>query len=119
MTEEVNQPDPIRVTSLATTNLQLIKGGKCNLSSLIASNNGAAVAFVKLYDKASAPVLASDVPVAVIAVPAGGNASISGPFMGQPFVLGLALAITNLVADTDATAVVAGQVKIMGAVAGR
>lgn len=111
-----SQIDPIRINSLANTNLGLIKSGKCALSSLICSNNGAAAAYVKLYDKASAPVLASDVPVLVIPIPASSVLPLPMGDLGPPFELGLAIAITNLVGDTDATAVAAAQVKVFGGV---
>jgi hypothetical protein len=51
------------------------------------------------------------VPAAVAGVP--GEKEITPGFNGYRFALGLGIAITGAVADTDATAVAAGQVKVM------
>ena len=108
-------PAPVSLAALnsaASTNATLIKGSAGTLHSLVLSNNGGAAAFAKLYNKATAPTVGTDVPVAVIPVPAGGFASLD-VVNGIPFSLGIGLAITNLIADADATAVAAGQVKVM------
>jgi hypothetical protein len=109
---------PYILNSLATTNIALILTGTSGMQGLYATNTGAAVAFVKLYNKATAPVLASDVPAMIIPVPAAaagvpGVAHVSPGFSGFRFALGLGIAITGLVADTDTTAVLAGQVKVI------
>lgn len=116
MAYDGSQIDPIRINSTASNNLRLIKSGKCVLSSLLVSNNGGAAAFLKLYDKASAPVVASDVPVLVVPIPASGLVSLPVGDVGPIFEVGLAVAITNLIADADATNVAAGQVKVLGGV---
>lgn len=100
------------VNSAATTNGALIATGTSGLQALFASNIGAADAFVKLYNKATAPTVGTDVPDMVLRVPAGGNIELKPGFNGYRFNLGLGIAITNLVADTDTTAVAAGQVKV-------
>ncbi len=98
--------------SAASTNLTSVRPSACNLYGVTVSNNGASVAFLKLYNKASAPVLASDIPVLIISIPANGvPVPINLGTLGVRFSTGLAFAITNLIADTDATAVAAGQVK--------
>ena len=109
---------PYILNSLATTNIALILTGSSGLQAFYATNIGATPAFVKLYNKATAPVLASDVPAMVITVPAAvagvpGEKEITPGFNGYRFALGLGIAITGAVADTDATAVAAGQVKVM------
>lgn len=108
---------PYFINSLATTNIALILTGTSGLHALWATNTGATVAFVKLYNKATAPVLASDIPEMIIPVPAAvsgvpGVAQISPGFSAYRFALGLGIAITGAVADTDTTAVAAGQVKV-------
>jgi hypothetical protein len=82
------------------------------------SDLGAGAAFVKLYNKATAPTVGTDVPLMIIPVPAAvggvpGVAQISPGFNGYRFALGLGIAITGAVADTDTTAVAAGQVKVI------
>jgi hypothetical protein len=108
---------PYFVNSLATTNIALILTGTSGVSSFYATNIGATAAFVKLYNKATAPVLATDVPEMVICVPAAvagvpGVAELTAGFQSYRFALGLGIAITGAVADTDTTAVAAGQVKV-------
>jgi len=98
-----------RINSAATTNLTSVKTAVARVHGWHLFNSGAATAFVKLYAKASAPVVASDVPVLTIPIPAG--QVVEGVFptpIGVP--TGLAYAITGGLADTDATAVAAGQV---------
>lgn len=106
------------LNSLATTNIALIITGTSGLQAFYATNTGATVAFVKLYNKATAPVLATDVPAMILTVPAAvsglpGVCTLPIGFSGFRFVLGLGIAITGAVGDTDATAIAAGQVKVM------
>lgn len=76
------------------------------LGGIIISNTNAAIRFLKLYDKATAPVPATDTPVYV--VPVGGNTSGAVtvvPFVEMPFVNGIGIAITGGVGDNDNTAI--------------
>jgi hypothetical protein len=109
---------PLIINSAATTNGQLVLTGTSGLQALFATNIGATDAFVKLYNKATAPTVGTDVPAMIITVPAAvagvpGSVEITPGFNGYRFALGLGLAITGLVADTDTTAVAAGQVKVI------
>jgi hypothetical protein len=109
---------PFILNSAAGTNGALILTGSSGLQAFFATNIGAAVAFVKLYNKATAPTVGTDVPVMVIPVPAAvggvpGSVEITPGFNGYRFALGLGIAITGAVADTDTTAVAAGQVKVI------
>lgn len=107
-------PSPSNINSAATTNGTLIKGSAGTLFSINAFNNGGAAAYVKLYNKATAPTVGTDIPVLVIPVPAG---SQNQPFtlgtLGHRFALGIGLAITGGSADNDTTAVAASQVKVL------
>jgi hypothetical protein len=109
---------PLIINSAATTNGQLVLTGTSGLQALFASNTGAAAAFVKLYNKATAPTVGTDTPAMLIPVPAAvggvpGTVQISPGFNGYRFALGLGLAITGGSADSDTTAVAAGQVKVI------
>ena len=109
---------PFILNSAATTNAALILTGTSGLQAFYATNTGATAAFVKLYNKATAPVLATDIPAMILPVPAAvagvpGVATLPIGFSGFRFALGLGIAITGAVADTDTTAVAAGQVKVM------
>lgn len=108
-------PTPSNITSAATTNATSVKATAGTVYSLVASNTGAAAAFLKLYNKASAPTVGTDVPVLTISIPAGGTVTIPFGATGHRFTTGIALAITNLAADSDTTAVAAGQVKVLTA----
>lgn len=108
---------PYFVNSAASTNGALILTGTSGLQALWATNTGATDAFVKLYNKATAPTVGTDIPEMIIPVPAAvsglpGVAQISPGFNGYRFPLGLGIAITGGAADTDTTAVAAGQVKV-------
>ena len=108
---------PYFVNSAASTNGALVLTGTSGLQALFATNTGASVAFVKLYNKATAPTVGTDVPDMIIPVPAAvggvpGVVEVTPGLSGYRFPLGLGIAITGGVADTDTTAVAAGQVKV-------
>lgn len=94
----------------ATTNATSITTVPCDIYGIIATNTAAAVKFIKVYNKASAPTVGTDIPVLTICVPAGQIANIQ---FEQGFYLniGLAFAITGADGDADATAVSAGDIK--------
>lgn len=108
---------PYFVNSAATTNGALILTGTSGLQSFYATNEGASVAYVKLYNKATAPTVGTDVPEMTIPVPAAaggvpGVAMLPIGFSGFRFALGLGIAITRNAAHTDTTAVGAAEVKV-------
>jgi hypothetical protein len=114
-TSQANGLINYRLLSAATTNATLIKTGASKLYSLRVSNMSAATKFVKLYNKATAPTVGTDVPVFTFPVAAGTVTPIeltSGNDMGVSFALGLGLAITGALADADTTAVVLNDVII-------
>ena len=120
VTASVTPPAPVTpyfLNSAATTNGALVITGTSGLTSLYATNTGAGAAFVKLYNKATAPVVGTDIPEMVIPIPAAvaGLPGVAAPnigFIGMRFALGLGIAITGGAADTDTSAVAAGQVKV-------
>lgn len=95
--------------ALATTNATSLVVGNTRLHFLSAHNTSAAVKYLKLYNKATAPVVATDVPKLVFPIPAGSyvNPDITN---GLKFTAGIAFAITGAVADTDTTATAANDV---------
>jgi len=109
---------PLIINSAASTNGQLVLTGSSGLQAFFASNTGATAAYVKLYNKATAPTVGTDVPAMIVTVPAAvagvpGEKQIIPGFSGYRFALGLGLAITGAAADADTTAVAAGQVKVI------
>lgn len=108
---------PYFVNSAASTNGALILTGTSGLQAFYATNTGASVAYVKLYNKATAPTVGTDIPEMIIPVPAAasgvpGVATLPIGFSGFRFALGLGIAITGAAADNDTTAVTAGQVRV-------
>ena len=75
-----------------------------------AYNNGAATAFVKLYNKATAAT-SSDTPILVLIVPAGGGANAPIPNNdGIAFPLGLSIRATTEATDAGTTSPGANEV---------
>lgn len=98
-----------RIMSAASTNATSVKASSGNLYGVHLHNSGAAAVFVKLYNKASAPTVGTDTPVTTLSLSAGGRIDYDN-VQGDAFSTGIAYAITNLVADTDTTAVALNQV---------
>lgn len=111
----ITTPTASNINSAASTNAAFIKNAAGTVYSITASNTGAAAAFLKLYNKASAPTVGTDVPVLTIPIPASSVQNIEFGTAGHRFTTGIAIAITNLAADSDTTAVAAAQVKVMTA----
>ena len=81
--------------------------------ALFATNTNVAVRYLKLYNKASAPVVGTDVPVMTLAIPgntAGAGFVLDTGGMGVAFATGIAYATTTGVADADASAVAANEI---------
>jgi hypothetical protein len=103
-----------KLISAATTNATSVKAGGGQIYGWSISNVNAAARFVKLYDKASAPTVGTDVPVMTILVPGattGGQAVYSAP-AGIAFPTGIALAITTGVGNADTGAVAANEIVV-------
>jgi len=108
---------PYFVNSAATTNGALILTGTSGLPAFYATNEGASYAYVKLYNKATAPTVGTDIPEMTIPIPpaaAGvpGVVNLHMGFHGFRFALGLGISITRNAVYTDTTAIGAGEVKV-------
>lgn len=108
---------PYFLNSAATTNGALILTGTSSVHSLWATNEGASPAYIKLYNKATAPSVGTDVPEMIIPVPAavGGVPGVANPnigFIAFRFALGLGISITRNAIFSDTTAIGAGEVKV-------
>ena len=114
-TVTANTPSPTAsaINSAASTNATSVKNAAGNLFSITASNTNAAVRYVKLYNKASAPTVGTDVPVLTIPIPAGGVVNLNFGTPGFRFGTGIALAITTGAADSDTGAVAAAEIKVL------
>lgn len=100
------------LTTAATTNGALIITGAKKLTELTVSNPTATAAYLKLYNKATAPTVGTDVPVMTIAVPATaagvGEKSFNFGSLGKQFPLGIGIAVTAAAVATDTGVTVAG-----------
>lgn len=99
---------PISIVTAATTNATSIKTSGASLYTITISNVTAATIYVKLYNKASAPTVGTDVPNITIPVVAGAIVSMDFGSLGQRYLLGLGLAVTALAPATDTGVVTAG-----------
>jgi hypothetical protein len=91
----------------------VIKAGPGQLHWYYISNSGAAKAYVKFYDKATAGTT-SDTPVFTIEVPAASaaNASAVIGFDGAQFDTGIGIRCSTAIADNDATAPATNQIVV-------
>lgn len=96
-----------KVITAASTNAGVVKASAGQVYGIQMVNTAAYAIFVKLYNKATAPTVGTDVPVFVVGIPAGGRCEVTRPH-GLPFAAGIAVAITKLSADTDTTVIAVG-----------
>jgi hypothetical protein len=90
--------------SATTTNATAVSSVPANISILHMENSGDGVRYVKFYNKASAPVVGTDVPLITIGIPAVSSSSFTLPaLVGIDFSIGISFAITLGAADGDAT----------------
>ncbi len=91
--------------SAATTNATSVKASAGTINTLSATNINAAARYLKLYDKASAPVVGTDTPAAVFLLKPGETTVIPCGPAGRGFSTGIAYALTTGLADADTGAV--------------
>lgn len=97
-----------RLISAATTNATVAKASGGKLFGWSCSNINAAVRYLKIYNKATAPTVGTDVPQLTLALPPGLVTHAQFP-MGITFTAGISFALTTAAADADTGAVAAGE----------
>jgi len=105
---------PAKLVSAASTNATSLKASAGQVYSIAAFNINAAVRYLKLYNKASAPTVGTDVPVQVYAIPGattGGGFTLSIP-VGMEFTTGIAYALTTGITDADNTGVAVSEILV-------
>lgn len=103
---------PYKLNSAATTNATSVKASAGQIYTLMVTNTNAAVRYLKLYNKASAPTVGTDTPVQTYAIPGattGGGFTISFP-VGMTFSTGIAFATTTEATDAGTTGVAANEI---------
>lgn len=103
-----------RRLATADTNLAAVKASAGRVYGYVISNQSAAAKFVRLYNKASAPVIASDnaLILRTIMIPAGGIAAYHVGMGLGGFTSGIAISATGAIGDTDTTALAANDLVI-------
>lgn len=96
------------LTTTASTNAASVKASAGSLYEIAISNPTATAAYVKLYNKASAPTVGTDVPVCTIPAPANSFVAYPFTFLGKRFTTGIAIAVTAAITDADTAVAVAG-----------
>jgi hypothetical protein len=104
-----------KTISAASTNATSLKASAGQVYAIQVFNLNAAARYLKLYNKASAPTVGTDVPVKVILIP--GNTAGAGAVMcdwsaGLAFGTGIAWALTTGMADADTGAVAATEIVV-------
>jgi len=94
--------------STASTNAVSIKATAGSVYSIVLSNVSASQIFYKIYNKASAPTVGTDVPIATFPVPAGATISYEFGATGFRCSTGIAAAATAAAAATDTNISAAG-----------
>ena len=107
-------PSSIKLTSAATTNATSSKASAGSLFEITADNFTAAIKWLKLYDKASAPTVGTDVPILTVPIPINSSVSLNFGELGKRFTVGIAFALTGAQAVADTTALAAGDVHVSG-----
>lgn len=96
------------IATAASTNAAIVKASAAILTEVTISNVTAATIYVKLYSKATAPTVGTDVPMLTIPVAAGAFLPVNFAPIGKRFLTGLGIAVTAGAAATDTAAVTAG-----------
>jgi hypothetical protein len=87
----------------------IVKNAPGFLTGFMLINQAAAWRYVKFYDKATAPVVGTDVPKMTIPLPPASGIPLS-PSDGIYFSLGIGIAATTAIADADVGAPAANDV---------
>ena len=107
---------PFHIISAATTNATVVKASAGTIRTLYVFNQNAAIRYLKIFNKATAPIPGTDTPILNIPIPANGAGANFGGGAVIPVNIanaaGIGIAITAGQADLDATAVAAGDVMV-------
>lgn len=95
------------LSSAATTNATLVKSSPGTLRRIVGYNAKASAVFLKLYDKATAPVVGTDTPRKTLRLEASARFEFA---MDDSFAAGIGYAITTAAADADTGALLAGDI---------
>jgi hypothetical protein len=107
-------PSYQKFISATGLNATVVKGSPAKLTILNIVNGAATLRYFKIYNKASAPTVGTDIPLITITLPTGSSSFTLPAFIGIDFSVGLSFACTLGVADSDTTPfTVVGEVTAM------
>lgn len=98
------------ISSAATTNATVAKATPCTLYGAFGYNSNAAARYLKVYNKATAPTVGTDVPVLTVYLPPTSSFNINLTTGGLNLSNGCAYALTTGSPDADTGAVGAGDI---------
>ena len=98
------------LSAAANTNSTLVKSSAGKLFSITGYNAATSVRYLKLYNKASAPTVGTDTPVATIALAPSAAFHINWADIGLTFATGIGFGLTTGSADADTGAPTAGDI---------
>ena len=104
-----NGATPFHLIAANTNNSTLVKNQPGTVWTAQLSGIGSAPAYLKFYDKATAPTCGTDTPVKVLMIPAaataanGGGSNILLP-VGVKFTRGIGICVVTGITDSDNTA---------------
>lgn len=100
-------PTAYSAVTTASTNAASVKASAGTVYAVTLSNPTATPVFYKLFNKASAPTLGTDVPLVTIPVPASSGVVHQFGALGLRFATGIASAVTGAMAAADVSSGVA------------
>ena len=111
---EIDHTNPFSLIAAASTNATLVKGSTGQIFSIHAVNQNAAMRYIKFYDTNTLPTAGTGTPVRRYAIPASttGLGFVLAPKLPMGFNNGIAFTITGGQADSDTTALTAGDVTL-------
>lgn len=107
-TKSATAGTPYHLVSAASTNATNVKATTGWVGFVAGYNVASSPRYLKLYDKATAPTVGTDVPKLVFMMPgntSGTGFNITFDYTSVEFELGISFAITAGIADTDSTIV--------------
>lgn len=98
------------VSAAATVNATVAKASAGRLYKIYGYNAATSVRYLKLYNKAAAPTVGTDVPVVTVPLTPSREFDIDLGLIGQYFSTGIAYGLTTGAADTDTGVLTAADV---------
>ena len=110
------QSVPVKYLTTASTNSNLVHPGRTVLRTMLSVNTTTTIYYLKLYDKATAPVCGTDIPKWTVPIPFG--PSNAGGGIALPldlfFANGFGICLTGGTADNDTSPAATGLVINLG-----